>query len=179
MKTITITVDDNAGQRVIDIRAKARSLARTTKLGVIVVDYLQLMSSGGKVESRQVEVSAFSRGLKLMARELEVPVVVLSQLNRNPESRADKRPTMSDLRSSGAIEQDADVIIFIYRDEVYNPNTQDVGVAELIISKQRMGPTGIIGVSWLGEWGAFADREWARRAPEPPARKGRTHDDAF
>ena len=153
MKTITITVDDNAGQRVIDIRAKARSLARTTKLGVIVVDYLQLMSSGGKVESRQVEVSAFSRGLKLMARELEVPVVVLSQLNRNPESRADKRPTMADLRESGAVEQDADCVILLHRDEDKTPD-----LLHLNVEKHRHGRNNLtVELKWQAQYARLAD----------------------
>ena len=172
-----LVIDDTPALSVEQLRVRARGVKRRHGLDIIFVDYLQLMSGDG--DNENVRIEGISRGLKGLAREMNVPVVVLSQLNRSLEQRSDKRPTMSDLRSSGAIEQDADVILFIYRDEVYNPNTQDVGVAELIISKQRMGPTGIIGVSWLGEWGAFADREWARRAPEPPARKGRTHDDAF
>ena len=150
---LPITVDDNAGQRVIDIRAKARSLSRTTKLGVIVVDYLQLMSSGGKVESRQVEVSAFSRGLKLLARELEVPVIVLSQLNRNPESRSDKRPTMADLRESGAVEQDADCVILLHRDEDKTPD-----LLHLNIEKHRHGRNNLtVELKWQAQFARLGD----------------------
>ncbi len=136
-------IDDNPNVTVMEIRAKARRLkARQAGLGLVVVDYLQLMSGRTGAENRQVEVSEISRGLKILARELEVPIVALSQLSRNLEARADKRPMLSDLRESGSIEQDADVVMFIYRDEVYNADSNERGVAEIIVSKHRNGPIG-------------------------------------
>jgi replicative DNA helicase len=147
-----IFIDDSAGLNALDVRSRARRLHRQCGgLSLIVVDYLQLMSaSSGREENRATEVAEISRSLKGLAKELNVPVVALSQLNRSVESRQDKRPMMSDLRESGAIEQDADVIIFIYRDEVYNPDTQNKGIAELIIAKQRNGPTGTRKMTFLG-----------------------------
>jgi replicative DNA helicase len=162
-----LVIDDTPALTVSEVRARCRGIRRRHGLGLVVVDYLQLMSAEG--EHRAEEVSAISRGLKALAKELEVPVIALSQLNRGLEQRADKRPVMSDLRESGAIEQDADVIIFIYRDEVYNAATHDVGIAELIIAKQRMGPIGMVASTWLGEYGAFGDSSWVKRDdPEPP-----------
>jgi replicative DNA helicase len=140
----------------MEIRAKARRLAqRYSKLGLIVVDYLQLMTGRTSAENRQVEVSEISRGLKILARELSVPVIALSQLSRNLESRADKRPMLSDLRESGSIEQDADVVMFIYRDEVYNPESTERGVAEIIVAKQRNGPIGNKRLVFLGPYTRF------------------------
>jgi replicative DNA helicase len=141
----------------MEIRAKARRLKSREGLGLIVVDYLQLMSGHGPSENRQVEVSEISRGLKILARELSVPVVALSQLSRNLEARADKRPVLADLRESGSLEQDADVVLFIYRDEVYNKDSADKGSAEIIIAKHRNGPTGMTQLAFLDHFTRFAN----------------------
>jgi replicative DNA helicase len=152
-----IYVDDNPNLTVMEVRAKARRLkSRLGELGVIVVDYLQLMSGRSSAENRQVEVSEISRGLKILARELEVPVVALSQLSRNLEMRADKRPVLADLRESGSLEQDADVVMFLYRDEIYNPDSPDKGTAEVIVSKHRNGPTGITQLAFVDHYTRFA-----------------------
>jgi len=154
-----IYIDESAALTVLDLRARARRLHRQCgKLGLIVIDYLQLMSGSGKGgggENRATEISEISRGLKALAKELDVPVIALSQLNRSLENRPNKRPVMSDLRESGAIEQDADLILFIYRDEVYNSDTQDKGIAEIIIGKQRNGPIGTVRMTFLGEYTRF------------------------
>ncbi|OYY48900.1 MAG: replicative DNA helicase [Methylophilales bacterium 28-44-11] len=148
-----IFIDEGAGLSSFDVRARARRLHRQTgKLGLIVIDYLQLMSApaGKQGENRATEISEISRSLKALAKELDVPVIALSQLNRSVEQRPDKRPVMSDLRESGAIEQDADLILFIYRDEVYNPDSPDKGTAEIIIGKQRNGPIGRVRLTFIG-----------------------------
>jgi len=153
-----IFIDESPGLTAMEVRTRARRLARQCEggqLGLIVLDYLQLMSGGGRGENRATEISEISRSLKSLAKELHVPVVALSQLNRSLEQRPNKRPVMSDLRESGAIEQDADVILFIYRDEVYNPDTQDKGTAEIIIGKQRNGPIGTVRLTFLGEYTRF------------------------
>lgn len=153
-----IFIDEGAGLSSFDVRARARRLHRQTgKLGLIVVDYLQLMAApaGRQGENRATEISEISRSLKALAKELDCPVVALSQLNRSVEQRPDKRPVMSDLRESGAIEQDADVILFIYRDEVYNPDSADKGTAEIIIAKQRNGPIGRVRLTFLGQHTRF------------------------
>ena len=152
-----IYIDDSAGLTVLEMRAKARRLKSEVDLGMIVVDYLQLMQGKSTAENRAQEISDISRSLKAMAKELNVPVVALSQLNRSLENRTDKRPQLSDLRESGAIEQDADVIMFIYRDEVYNraEDNPNRGMAEIIVGKQRNGPTGIIKLTFLGAYTKF------------------------
>ena len=155
-------IDDSAGLNALEVRSRARRLHRQCGgLSLIVVDYLQLMSAtgGGREENRATEIAEISRSLKGLSKELKIPVVALSQLNRSVESRQDKRPMMSDLRESGAIEQDADVILFIYRDEVYNPgNTEKQGEAEILIAKQRNGPTGMIKLTFLGKHIRFENR---------------------
>ncbi|MBO0748407.1 MAG: replicative DNA helicase [Acidimicrobiaceae bacterium] len=150
-------VDDNPNLTVMEVRAKARRLKARQGLGLIIIDYLQLMSGRRDSENRQVEISEISRGLKILARELEVPVVALSQLSRQLEARADKRPMLSDLRESGSIEQDADVVLFLYRDQVYNPDTADTGIAEVIVSKHRNGPTGFTKLAFLDHYTRFAN----------------------
>jgi replicative DNA helicase len=151
-----IQIDESAALNALEVRARARRLHRQYgKLGLIVVDYLQLMSATGNGENRATEISEISRSLKALAKELSVPVVALSQLNRSLEQRPNKRPVMSDLRESGAIEQDADLILFIYRDEVYNPDSTDKGIAEIIIGKQRNGPIGTVRMTFLGEYTRF------------------------
>jgi replicative DNA helicase len=152
-----IYIDDNPAVTVMDIRAKCRRLKSREGLGMVVIDYLQLMSGRSSAENRQVEISEISRGLKILARELQVPVVALSQLSRNLEMRADKRPMLADLRESGALEQDADVVMFLYRDEVYNADTSDKGVAEVIVSKHRNGPTGYVRLAFLDHYTRFAN----------------------
>jgi replicative DNA helicase len=152
-------IDDTPGISVTEMRSKCRKLKLEKGLKLVVVDYLQLMSGGGKIESRQQEISEISRSLKAIAREVEAPVIALSQLSRACESRADHRPMLSDLRESGAIEQDADVVAFLYRDEYYNPETEKKNQAEVIIAKQRNGPTGTVDLMWLGEFTKFASME--------------------
>ncbi len=150
-------IDETPALNALELRARARRLMRQCggKLGLVVVDYLQLMSSASQGENRATEISEISRSLKALAKELNCPVIALSQLNRSLEQRPNKRPVMSDLRESGAIEQDADVIMFIYRDEVYNPESQDKGRAEIIIGKQRNGPIGMVPLAFLGEHTRF------------------------
>ncbi len=151
-------IDDNPNTTVMEIRAKARRLkSKVGDLGLIVIDYLQLMTGRANAESRQVEISEMSRGLKILARELETPVMALSQLSRGLEMRADKRPMLADLRESGAIEQDADVVMFLYRDEIYNPDTADKGTAEVIVAKHRNGPTGVCRLAFLDYCTLFAN----------------------
>ncbi|MEP6940736.1 MAG: replicative DNA helicase, partial [Rudaea sp.] len=150
-----IFIDDTPSLSPAELRARARRLKREHDLGLIVIDYLQLMQVPGNKENRATEISEISRGLKALAKELNVPVIALSQLNRSLEQRTDKRPMMADLRESGAIEQDADVILFIYRDEYYNPESPDKGQAEIIIGKQRNGPTGSLKLTFLGQYTKF------------------------
>ena len=155
-----IRVDDNASITVAEMSAKCR---RVENLGLVIVDYLQLMNGSGYGkggDSRVNVVSDISRSLKIMAKDLNVPVVCLSQLSRGPEGRTDKRPMLSDLRESGAIEQDADEVLFLYRDEYYNPNTEDKGIAECIVAKNRHGEVGTVKLQWIPQYQTFTDREW-------------------
>ncbi len=152
-----IYIDDNPNVTVMDIRAKARRLKAREGLGLIIIDYMQLMTGRHRAESRQVEVAEMSRSLKILARELQIPVIALSQLSRNLESRQDKRPMLSDLRESGSLEQDSDVVMFLYRDEMYNPDSPDKGAAEVIVAKHRNGPTGITHLAFLSQYTRFAN----------------------
>jgi len=153
-----LMIDDSASLSPNDVRTRARRVAREHGgIGLIMVDYLQLMRVPGLESNRVNEISEISRSLKALAKEMECPVVALSQLNRSLEQRPNKRPVMSDLRESGAIEQDADVIMFIYRDEVYNPESADKGTAEIIIGKQRNGPIGSLRLAFLGKYTRFED----------------------
>jgi replicative DNA helicase len=156
MSEAQIFIDETGGLNPMELRSRARRLSRQCgKLGLIIIDYLQLMSGSSSGENRATEISEISRSLKSLAKELDVPVIALSQLNRGLEQRPNKRPIMSDLRESGAIEQDADVILFIYRDEVYNPDSQDKGTAEIIIGKQRNGPIGPVRLTFNGQYTKF------------------------
>ena len=156
----SLIIDDTPGISIAALRSKCRKFKRDHNLGLIIIDYIQLMTGGGRSESRQQEVSEISRALKGIARELNVPVIALSQLSRAVEARENKRPMLSDLRESGAIEQDADVVMFIYRDEYYNKDKpENKGKAEIIIAKQRNGPTGTVDLAWIGDLTKFADLE--------------------
>jgi replicative DNA helicase len=155
-----IFIDDSAAMSVLQMRAKARRLKADRGLGLVVVDYLQLMSGRAGADRREQEISEISRSLKALAKELHLPVIALSQLNRKVEDRTDKRPVMADLRESGAIEQDADVILFIYRDEMYDENSKHKGIAEIIIGKQRNGPTGSRKLAFIKEFTRFENLEW-------------------
>ena len=157
MNEMGIYIDDTAGITPLEVKAKCRRLKAEKGLDLVVIDYLQLMEVGGRAESRQQEISAISRQLKGIAKELDVPVIALSQLSRAPEMRADHRPILSDLRESGAIEQDADIVMFLYRDEYYNPDTDKQGLGELIIAKHRNGPTGTVELLFKGEYTKFVN----------------------
>jgi replicative DNA helicase len=159
LSAMRLYIDDTANVSVLEMRAKARRLKAEHGLNLLVVDYIQLMSSRGRHENRTLELAAISRSLKGLAKELDVPIVVLSQLSRAPEARSDHRPQLSDLRESGALEQDADVVIMIYREDAYNrdPNHPDAGTAELILAKQRNGPTGVVRLAFLREQTRFAN----------------------
>lgn len=152
-----IVIDDTPALSVLELRAKARRLKGEMSLGLIIIDYLQLMRGRSNAETREKEISEISRSLKALAKELQIPVIAISQLSRRAEDRPGRRPQLADLRESGAIEQDADLILFIYRDEVYNPNTQKKGVAEIIIGKQRNGPTGTVELAYIPELTTFKD----------------------
>jgi replicative DNA helicase len=160
-----IYIDDTPAMSVLEMRAKARRLKAETNLGLIVVDYLQLMSGGGRVESRQQEISEISRGLKALAKELKVPVLALSQLSRAVEARSEHRPMLSDLRESGAIEQDADIVCFVYREEHYKRTDDNEGIGEVIIGKQRNGPVGVVKVYFNAEYTRFENLAREETAP--------------
>ena len=159
LSAMRLFIDDTANIGVMEMRAKARRLQKEHRLSLLVVDYIQLMSGRGRFENRTLELASISRSLKGLAKELKVPIVVLSQLSRAPESRSDHRPQLSDLRESGALEQDADVVVLIYREDAYNrdPNNPDAGTAELIVAKQRNGPTGTVRLAFLREQTRFAN----------------------
>lgn len=154
-----IYIDDTPSVSIMDIRSKCRRLKLEKNLGLVMIDYLQLMQGRGRPESRQQEVSDISRSLKILAKELGVPVICLSQLSRAAESRPDHRPMLSDLRDSGAIEQDADIVMFLYRDDYYDPETEKKNIAEVIIAKHRNGSTGTVELAWLGQYTKFANLE--------------------
>ena len=152
-----LMIDDTPGITVTEIRSRCRKAKLEKGLDLIVIDYLQLMSSDKGTDSRQQEISDISRNLKALAREMECPVVALSQLSRAPEQRTDHRPMLSDLRESGAIEQDADIVMFIYRDDYYNHDTEKAGIAEIIIAKQRNGPIGTVELGWKSDTTRFVN----------------------
>jgi replicative DNA helicase len=155
-----IFIDDSASLTPLEMRAKCRRLKAEHGLGLVVIDYLQLCSASGRAENRQQEIASVSRSLKGLAKELSVPVVALSQLSRAPEARTEKRPQLSDLRESGALEQDADVVMFIFREEEYKPTEENRGVAEIIIGKQRNGPTGMLKLAFIKEYTRFENLDW-------------------
>ena len=155
-----IFIDDSAMITPLEIRAKCRRLKAEHGLGLIIIDYLQLVTGSGRIENRQQEISSISRSFKGLAKELDVPVIALSQLSRAPEARTDRRPQLSDLRESGAIEQDADIVMFIFREEEYKATDENRGVAEIIISKQRNGPTGSLKLAFIKEFTRFENLEW-------------------
>jgi replicative DNA helicase len=157
LSNANIYIDDTPGISMSELRSKCRRLKIEKGLDMILIDYLQLMTAGRNIENRQQEVSEISRSLKGLAKEMSAPVIALSQLSRAPEARADHRPILSDLRESGSIEQDADVVIFLYRDEYYNKDTEKKNIAEIIIAKQRNGPTGTTELAWLGQYTKFGN----------------------
>ena len=157
-----LVIDDTPGISIGEMRSKCRKYRMDHPLDVIIIDYLQLMTGSGKAESRQLEISEISRSLKALARELNVPVLALSQLSRQVEQRPDHRPMMSDLRDSGAIEQDADVVMFIYREDYYKKDTDRKNISEIIIGKQRNGPVGTVELAWLPQYTMFRDLEKTR-----------------
>jgi replicative DNA helicase len=150
-------IDDSPNMSLMEIRAKCRRLKQRNDLKFVIIDYLQLMSSPKRVENRQQEVSELSRSLKLLAKELEVPVIALSQLNRGPEQRTDKKPLLSDLRESGSIEQDSDVVILLHREDAYERESPRAGEADLIVAKHRNGPTATVTVAFQGHYSRFVD----------------------
>lgn len=157
LSNYNLHIDDTAAISLIELKAKLRRLKMEEGLDLVVIDYLQLMTTGERIENRVQEISQISRGLKAIAKELDVPVLALSQLSRALEQRPDKRPKLSDLRESGAIEQDADIVMFLYRDYVYNKETENPNLAEVIVSKHRNGPIGVVNLIWKDEYTRFFD----------------------
>lgn len=162
LSSYPIFINDSGSSTILDIQSQGRKVKAEHGLGLIIIDYLQLMSSHNKALPREQQISEISRGLKILAKELECPVIALSQLNRGVESRPNKRPNTSDLRESGAIEQDADVVMFVYRDEVYYPDTKEPGIAEIIIGKNRAGETNTIKLAWVGAYTSFENLSYER-----------------
>ena len=154
-----IYIDDTAGLNITEIRAKCRKLKMEKNIGLVVIDYLQLISGSNnkKIGSREQEIAEISRSLKILAKELDIPVIALSQLSRSAEKREDKRPMLSDLRESGSIEQDADIVMFLYRDDYYNKDSEDKDLTEVIIAKHRGGSTGKVKLLWMGNYTKFAN----------------------
>ena len=152
-----IVIDDTPGISVMEIRAKCRKLKMEKNIGLVIIDYLQLVKASSRAGSREQEIAEISRSLKILAKEINVPVIALSQLSRAPEQRPDHRPMLSDLRESGSIEQDADIVMFLYRDDYYNPDTEKKNIAEVIIAKHRAGSTGTVELAWLGNYTKFAN----------------------
>lgn len=171
-RSLNLYIDDQPAQRISDIRAKTQSIRRKHPISLVVVDYLQLMTGDGA--NRNAEIEQISRGLKALAKELGCPVIALSQLSRKCEERPNKRPMLADLRDSGAIEQDADIVLMIYRDEIYNPDTPDKGTAEVLIRKNRQGQTGDVRLTWIGEYTSFWDCDYqgSRQQESAPRRRG-------
>lgn len=167
---LNLYLDDQPGLTMLEVRGKSRLVKRKHGLSLLVVDYIGLMT-GGPSESRNVEVGSYSRGLKGLAKELGIPVIALAQLNRGLENRSKKRPTMADLRDSGEIEQDADIIMFLYRDEVYNPDSRAKGICEVIVEKQRMGETGMVALGYQGQFTRFTDLAYGFQMPDEPAKR--------
>tara|TARA_B110000467_G_scaffold160969_2_gene181212 strand:- start:141 stop:1493 length:1353 start_codon:yes stop_codon:yes gene_type:complete len=163
-----VYIDDSAGLNIMELRAKARQLKAEKNIELLVVDYIQLLNSGTRSENRQQEMSYISRSLKALAKELDIPVLCLSQLSRAVENRTNHRPIMSDLRESGAIEQDADVVLFVYRQFVYTEADEDKGIAEIIIAKHRNGPTGVAKIAFIDKYARFENYEFSNRMSEPP-----------
>ena len=160
ISTAPLIIDDTPGISITELRSKCRKYKLENDLGLVIIDYLQLMTGGSKKqESRQQEISEISRSLKALAREINAPVIALSQLSRACETRPDHRPMLSDLRESGAIEQDADVVMFLYRDDYYNKDTDKKNISEVIIAKQRNGPIGTVELVWLPNYTKFANKE--------------------
>lgn len=161
-----IYIDDTAGISIMEIRAKCRRLKMKKNIGLVIIDYLQLMQGRGKIESRQQEISDISRSLKILAKEINIPILALSQLSRSAETRTDHRPMLSDLRESGAIEQDADMVMFLYRDDYYKPDSDKKNIAEVIIAKNRNGSTGTVDLVWMGQYTKFGDLEKLANIPK-------------
>ena len=157
MSETKIILDDTSGFSPIELRAKCRKLKMEYDIGLVVIDYLQLMNASKTNASRQADISEISRSLKVLAREIGVPIIALSQLSRAPEQRPDHRPMLSDLRESGSIEQDADMVMFLYRDDYYNPETEKKNVAEVILAKNRAGQTGTTELLWLNQYTKFVN----------------------